>query len=462
LNYQFPDYPVPEGYTPQSYLEELCYQAAQRRYGGINARVRERLQQEFDLIRQHRLAGFLLWYHQIIQLAREIMIELGLSDREIPLEERPPGRGRGSSVAMLVGYLIGLSHIDPLQYNLSLERFLPENLASVPDIDLDFPRTIREELIKRVHQEWGWDRAALTGMISTYEMKGAIRDLGKALGLPRQDVDALAKRVESHSARDLPLEMESLPEFRERIDAPVWRDLVDLAAQLDGFPKYLAQHPGGMIFSSSPLTDLAPVQPSAIEGRYICQWDKDAIGSAGFIKIDFLALGALSQMQEALQLIEEREGRYIDLSRIDHEDGAVYQMLHQGIPSASFRWRARPSARPSPGSSPRTWWRWPWKWPPSGRALGPTTGSACSSSGGTIRKLPGTTTIPWSGGPLSAPWESSCSRTRSISWLSTWPASPQRKRTSSGGLSGGKPWSTWCWPELSMPWCGTGNQPFGK
>lgn len=330
LGYQFPDYPVPEGYTPQKYLEELCYLAAERRYGGVNQRVRARLQEEFALIRQHNLAGFLLIYHDIIQLARQIMIDLGLSDPEIPLEERPPGRGRGSSVCMLVGYLIGLSHIDPLEFNLSLERFLPQDTASAPDIDLDFPRNIREELIKRVHEKWGWDSAALSGMIVTYQMKGAVRDLGKALRVPQQDLDRLAKRVESSSARDLKLEMERLPEFAGRVDAAVWRDLIDLAGQLDGFPKQLAQHPGGMIISSTPLVDMVPVQPSAIQGRYICQWDKDAVDAAGFVKIDFLSLGTLSQMQEALQLIEERTGEYLDLSRINFEDEAVYRMLHQG------------------------------------------------------------------------------------------------------------------------------------
>ena len=329
LNYRFPDYPVPPGHTPQTYLEELCHQAAVRRYDGITDQVRARLEEEFRLVRKHDLAGFLLIYHEIIQMARQVMIELGLSDVEIPLEERPPGRGRGSSVAMLVGYLIGLSHIDPLEFNLSLERFLQEDMASVPDIDLDFPRDIREELIKRVHERWGWDRAALTGMISTYKIKGAIRGLGKALGLPLQDVDKLAKRVESYSARSLESEMLRLPEFQDRVDAPVWRDLVDLAAQLDGFPKYLAQHPGGMVISSSPLIEMVPVQQGAIEGRYLCHWDKDSIEGAGFVKIDFLALGALSQMQEALQLIEQRTGRYIDLSRIDFEDEVVYAMLHR-------------------------------------------------------------------------------------------------------------------------------------
>ena len=329
LNYQFPDYPVPEGFTPQTHLEDLCRQAAVRRYGSVTERVEARLKEEFRLIQRHNLAGFLLIYYDIIQMGRQIMIELGLSDAEIPLEERPPGRGRGSSVAMLVGYLIGLSHIDPLEFNLSLDRFLSDDMGSVPDIDLDFPRNIREELIKRVHEKWGWDHATLTGMISTYKMKGAIRDLGKALGLPHQEVDKLAKRVDSHSAKSLQLEMLTLPEFRDKVDAPVWRDLIDLACQLDGFPKYLAQHPGGMIISSSPLTDIVPVQQSAIADRYICHWDKDSIDQAGFVKIDFLALGALSQMQEALLLIEERESHYIDLSRIDFEDQAVYEMMHQ-------------------------------------------------------------------------------------------------------------------------------------
>ena len=329
LAYKFPDYPVPEGATPQSHFEDLCRQAAERRYGGINQKVQDRLKEEFRLIGKHGLAGFFLIYYEIIQMARQIMIEMGLSDAEIPLEERPPGRGRGSSVAMLVGYLIGLSHIDPLKYNLSLDRFLSDDLGSVPDIDLDFPRNIREELIKRVHQKWGWDRAVLTGMISTYKMKGAVRDLGKALGLPSQGVDKLAKRVDSHDAKELELEMLQLSEYRDKVDAPGWRDLIEMAAQLDGFPKYLAQHPGGMIISSSPLIDTVPVQQAAIADRYICHWDKDSIDQAGFVKIDFLALGALSQMQEGLLLIEEREGNYIDLSRIDFDDRAVYETMHR-------------------------------------------------------------------------------------------------------------------------------------
>ncbi len=331
LSYTFPDYPAPEGYTPESYLQKLCYKAAARRYGTVTNELSQRLEEEFRLVRKFHLAGFLLLYHEVIKLGREVMIDQGLSDPSLTLEENPPGRGRGSSVALLVGYLIGLSHIDPLKYNLSLERFLPEDaMTNVPDIDLDFPRSIREDLILRTHQKWGWEHAALTGTIATYQVRGAVRDLGKALGLPQVEVDQLAKQTDWGSARKLETEMRKMPNFRDRIYAPGWRDLIRLAMELDGFPKYLGQHPGGMILSSSPLIDIVPVQRGAIEGRYVCQWDKDSIDDAGFVKIDFLALGTLSQLQEAIGLIRQRTGERIDLSRINFEDSTVYDILCRG------------------------------------------------------------------------------------------------------------------------------------
>jgi error-prone DNA polymerase len=345
LSYTFPDYPVPESYMPDSgsypedsgnypvdsYLEKLCYEAAVRRYGSVTPEVRRRLEEEFGLIRKYKLSGFLLMYHEVIKLGREVMIEQGLSDPSLTVEENPPGRGRGSSVSLLIGYLIGLSHIDPLKYKLSLERFLPaDTMSNVPDIDLDFPRSIREDLILRTHQKWGWEHAALAGTIATYMVKGAIRDLGKALSLPEEEVDQLSKQVDWGSAKHLESQMQKLPRFHEKIGAPVWRDLIRLAWELDGFPKYMGQHPGGMILSSTPLIDIVPVQRGAIEGRYVCQWDKDSIDDAGFVKIDFLALGALSQMQEAVELIKGRTGKRIDMSRIDFEDAAVYDMLCSG------------------------------------------------------------------------------------------------------------------------------------
>ena len=329
LGYQLPDYEVPEGYTAQSFFEEVCRQAASRKYKVISPRVQKRLEEEFRLIRKHNLAGFFLTYYEVIQIAREAMIDLGLGDPEISLEDRPPGRGRGSSVAMLVGYLVGLSHIDPLEYDLSLARFINDESVGALDIDLDFPREIREELIRRVHEKYGWKRAALTGAISTYQIKGCIRDLGKALGLHSDDIDKLAKRVDTHHAESLESEMTILPDFRDKVDAPVWGPLIELASELQGFPKYLMQHPGGMIISSSPLIDMVPVQEGGMKDRHICHWDRDSVADALFVKIDFLALGALSQMQEALHLIEEHRDEFIDLSRIDFDDDNVYQSIHE-------------------------------------------------------------------------------------------------------------------------------------
>jgi error-prone DNA polymerase len=331
--YQFPEYEsLPPGETQLSYLRGLCQEAAVRRYGGVTHAVRERLDSEFALIEKHGLAGYLLQYHDIIKIAREVQEDLGLVEKGLPVEVQPPGRGRGSSVALLVGYLIGLSHIDPLQFNLKLDRFIPsDRLSSLPDIDLDFPREIREELILRVHRKWGYEKAVLTGMIATYKSQGAVRDLGKALGLPAEDVDRLSKSLDGHfGSGDIAAELRAAPGSQGRTEAPLWRDLAALARELTGLPKYLAQHPGGMVLSAKPLSEVVPLQRGAIEGRYICQWDKDSIDDARFVKIDFLALGALSQMTEALELIKRDTEERVDLSRINFEDPAVYADIHAG------------------------------------------------------------------------------------------------------------------------------------
>ena len=330
IEYTFPEYKVPDGYTQQTYLEKICFEAAIRKYGKITSRVENRLQEEFHLIEKHKLAGFLLIYHDIIELARGVMIDLGLTDPEIPLEERPPGRGRGSSVAMLVGYLIGLSHIDPLTYNLSLNRFLPNEMDIVPDIDLDFPRNIREELIKRVHLKWGSSHAVLTGMFSTYKEKGAIRDIGKSLGLPKVELEKLVQFSNTGLKKTLSEEIFNETGLNINKKNHLWNELVDIVSQIKGFPKYLGQHASGMIISTSPIDDMVPIQPANISGRYICQWDKKSIEQARFIKIDFLALGTLSQMQEILTLVEKKTGNYIDLARIDFNDQAVYRSMHSG------------------------------------------------------------------------------------------------------------------------------------
>ena len=376
LGYTLPDADVPQGYTPDSYLQQLCYEAATRRYGSTGfelpplpngtrgsgsvpraglAKVAERLREEFRLIELHNLSGFLLLYREIVQIAQEIMEERGLSQPEIPLEERPPGRGRGSSVALLVGYLIGISHVDPLQWDLTLERFISDDTSLLPDIDLDFPRQLRDELIQRVHRRFGPEYAVLAGAISTYRLKGVIQDLGKALGLPRDELSLLSSQLQSHDAGSLAIEMGELLGFglpalkpfsltkresdsvpRAGLNAPGWQDLIELAPQLIGAPKGLGQHVGGMILSSSPIPEMVPVRAGAMEGRYIMDWNKDSVADAGFAKIDLLSLPVLDQLEEALDMIEEREGHRPDLSRIDHRDPEVYDLINRGQAKGVF------------------------------------------------------------------------------------------------------------------------------
>ena len=337
LGYTLPDPAVPEGYTPESYLRRLCHEAAARRYDGTMVqRVEERLRAEFRLIEHLSLAGFLLLYREIVLVAQRIMEERGLVGPETPVEERPPGRGRGSSVALLVGYLIGISHIDPLKWNLTLERFISEDMTSLPDIDLDFPRGLRDELIERVHRHFGPEYAVLTGAITTYKVKGIIHDLGKAMGLPQEHLSLLSKRLHSHDAADLRDDMALLPDFRDRVAAPGWRDLLSLAPQLMDAPRGLSQHVGGMVLSSSPIPEMVPMRAGAMDGRYIMDWNKDSVADAGFAKIDILSLPVLDQIEEALNLVEQRERKRPDISRIDPQDAGVYDMINEGQSKGVF------------------------------------------------------------------------------------------------------------------------------
>ena len=336
LGYTLPDATVPEGYTPRSYLERLCLEAAQRRYGSVSPRVRQRLDEEFRLMELHNLTGFLLLYREIVLLAQEIMVQKGLANPETPLEERPPGRGRGSSVALLTGYLIGISHVDPLAWGLTLEQFISEDTSLLPDIDLDFPRALREELIRRVHQRFGPEHAVLAGAIATHSAKGIVQDLGKALGLPKEDLKRLSQQLHSDDGARLRDQMLGLPEFQGSVDSPGWRELIELAPQLMHAPRSLGQHVGGMVLSSSPIPEMVPVRAGAMEGHHLMDWNKDSVADANFAKIDLLSLPVLDQIEEALNLIEAKTGVRPDLGRLSPNDSSVYDMINQGKSKGVF------------------------------------------------------------------------------------------------------------------------------
>ncbi|HEX3237646.1 MAG TPA: error-prone DNA polymerase [Gaiellaceae bacterium] len=341
LGYRYPDFS--DGAEPAIVqLRRVCERAFVERYNDLNGhkrRVRRRLEEELALIDELGLAGFFLLHWEVLELAREVALEVrGPGSMRHVL---PPGRGRGSSVGSLVCYLTGLSHVDPVENNLSLGRFLNRELASVPDIDLDFPRDIREKLIVRVVERYGSEHASLVAAFATYRSRGAIRDVGKALGLPYADLERLARLTDGWNAQRVADEIAALPDAKTKLCSPRWRAFGALCAEIGGLPRHISQHPGGMVISSRPLVELVPVQPAAMEGRQMCQWDKDSCADAGFLKIDLLGLGMLSAVEECVDLIARNRGERIDLSRVRLDDQDVFEEIQRADTVGCFQIESR-------------------------------------------------------------------------------------------------------------------------
>src|SRR3989442_2767027 len=330
LGYTFPDFRGADRAPAPQALAELCRARLDTRYPE-DSLYREpavrRLEAELTLIEHHKLSGFFLVYHDLFDLAREVATDVRRGSRRAS-GNLLPGRGRGSSVSSIVCYLLCLSHNDPIANRLFLGRFLNETLASVSDIDLDFPREIREELIRRVYTRYGAEHAGLVCSFPTYRLRSAVREIGKALDMPLAAIEYDANMSDGR-ADGLSDELEHLPGFAGRKDAPLWKELCQLVQEVRGLPRHVSQHPGGMVISSRPLVELVPLERAAMEDRVVCQWDKDSCDDARFIKIDFLALGMLSLVEECVELIARHTGGGPppDLSRIDFEDPAIYDRI---------------------------------------------------------------------------------------------------------------------------------------
>jgi error-prone DNA polymerase len=362
-------YPGAEDMQSMRKLTELCEVRMRERYGKAGAGTREqaegRLGEELRIIEALNLSGFFLLHHDMLELAREVAVEVRGADSARAL--LPPGRGRGSSVSSIVCYLTGLSHVDPIANQLLIGRFLNEELTALPDIDLDFPRDIRERLIPRVHERYGQDRSALVAAFPTYRSRGAIRELGKVLGLPPGEIERVARGSEGWDARDVERDIDSAfgsgpspPNEAQSSSAPSaessspggrlagrrgssgrWVWLARLAAEAHGLPRHLSQHSGGMIIATRPLIDCCPIVPAAMEGRQIVQWDKDSCSDAGFLKIDLLGLGMLSAVERSVELVARTRGERIDLSRIPYDDSATYECIQNAETTGVFQIESR-------------------------------------------------------------------------------------------------------------------------
>ncbi len=352
-------YPGAEDPTSMRRLAELCHARLHERYkprAGAFEEAAARLQEELRVIEELGLGGFFLLHHQLLELAREIAAEVRGADSASAL--LAPGRGRGSSVSSIVCYLTGLSHIDPIANRLLLGRFLHTGLEHLPDIDLDFPRDIREVLIPRVHERYGRERSALVAAFPTFRPRGAIRELGKVLGLPAAEIEHAARAAEHHLAaaeHGLPLSEEGgspfgagsaspariPPRDPRAARSPRWAWLERLVAESQRLPRHLSQHSGGMVIATRPLIDCCPIVPAAMEGRQMVQWDKDSCADAGLLKIDLLGLGMLSAVERCVDLIARSRGERVDLSRIPYDDPDTFRAIRRADTVGVFQIESR-------------------------------------------------------------------------------------------------------------------------
>jgi error-prone DNA polymerase len=346
-------YPGSEDAGADAELARLCNHHLGERYAG-NARLLEaqwRLEEELATIRKLDLSGFFLLHRDLLELAREVAAEVRGPDSARGV--LPPGRGRGSSVSSIVCYLTGLSHVDPVEADLFSGRFLNEETTSIPDIDLDFPRDIREVLIPRVHERYGADRSALVAAFPTYRPRGAVRDLGKALGLPPGEIDRVAKTVGFHeTAKEIERDLVAAL-GPQRAQEPRWRALLELADEAMGLPRHSSQHPGGMVISTRPLIDVCPVVPAAMTGRQTVQWDKDSCADAGFLKIDLLGLGMLSAVERCVEEIGRARDERLDLSRIPLDDEETFESIRAADTTGVFQIESRAQMQMLPRTQPR-------------------------------------------------------------------------------------------------------------
>ena len=347
-------YPGSEDPGADRALAEICRARLEHRYGGEPSyeEADRRLEEELGLIRRLQLSGFLLLHFDILELAREVAAEVRGPDSARSL--LPPGRGRGSSVSSLVCYLTGLSHVDPVRNGLFLGRFLNEEISEAPDIDLDFPRDIREKLIPRVHERYGRDRSALVAAFACYRSRGAVRDFGKALGLPAGEIERVARTVEMYDRPESVTQDMAAAIGADRATSVRWRALARLAHEAWGLPRHASQHPGGMVISTRPLIDICPVQPAAMEGRQLIQWDKDSCSDGGFLKIDLLGLGMLSAVERAVDEIARTRGERIDLSRIPMDDPETFRAIRAADTTGAFQIESRAQMQMLPRTRPES------------------------------------------------------------------------------------------------------------
>ena len=311
--YHFPDIPMPPGETATGALARRCYEGMHRRFDKVTRDIDDRLQHELRLINKMDFAAYFLLVADIIKHTREV---LGLRCA-----------CRGSAAGSLVCYVLGISDVDPVRYDLLFERFMNERREELPDIDVDVESHRREEVLAHILDTYGRDQTAMCCMVDTFRARMAIREVGKALGIPQGEIDLVAKAFPRVRAKDIPQAIERLPELAgTNLRAGQLEQLFELCLAIDGFPRHLALHPSGVILSSPDLADRVPMQTS-YGGFTMLQADKDDVEELGLAKLDVLGVRMLSSISHAKAEIERAHGEVVDLDRLPHDDAGTFGLI---------------------------------------------------------------------------------------------------------------------------------------
>jgi len=343
---RLPAFPVPPGHTPLSYLRELCEEGLRRRFDPVAKAAQTQLEHELGVIERTGLAGYFLVVWDIVRFARAQGIRC---------------QGRGSAANSLAAYVLGITPVDPLRHRLLFERFLSEGSHTMPDIDVDFCEDRREEVIQYVYERYGEEHVAMVCNVVTFRARSAVRDVAKALAFPPDVIDQTAKALDTRSATKAAEEVVPAEELEQSLCLPPqgadpnlpWHMLSELLREIDGAPRHLSIHVGGMLITASPLIEVVPVERATMPGRVVVQWDKDSVEDAGLIKIDLLSLRTLGMIEEILNHIRTQRGIDLDLDRLPLDDPTIFDMLQRADTLGCFQVESRAQSQMLPKMKPQ-------------------------------------------------------------------------------------------------------------
>ena len=345
LRYEYPEEIVPAGATPTSHLRALTEQGAVRRWpAGVPPTVRQSIEHELRLIAELKFEPFFLTVHDVVQYARSQKILC---------------QGRGSAANSVVCFCLEITEVDPSRMAMLFERFISKERNEPPDIDVDFEHERREEVIQYIYQKYGRERAALAATVISYRPRSALRDVGKALGLELAEIDRLARSFQWWDGQRIDPERIRAAGFNP--DDPRIHLLMQLTTEILGFPRHLSQHVGGFVIARGRLDELVPIENATMPERTVIQWDKDDLDTLGLLKVDVLALGMLSAIRRAFNLVNEFGGSQavngeLNLATVPSEDSAVYDMICRADTIGVFQIESRAQMSMLPRLRPRNYY----------------------------------------------------------------------------------------------------------